>query len=151
MSFLDRIKSYFGMESQQTAEEIAYLEAKKQGYSFPHWSSVDGQCLVGVKPGFLQQCRALWDGAVFNKGGECTEAADCACDAFDLRGAMSKARPADVTPKRLIGREAGRGLRQPWHTRCCMIAGGGRIGRIPRGVTDAGATTARTSRWRGTA
>ena len=87
LSFMQKAKAFFGFRSQQTAEQIAYLEAKKAGYAFPHWDKQggnDGQCLVAVKPGFLQQCVPYAKERVYgSKIGECSEAADCDCDRFD--------------------------------------------------------------------
>ena len=91
VSFMGRMRSWFGLETQKEAEEIAFLEAKKVGYAFPHYSESTRECYLGVKPGFLEQCRSQpMRPEVDEQGdtveGECKTAIDCTCDRFDLRG-----------------------------------------------------------------
>jgi len=88
---MGRMRSWFGLETQKEAEEIAFLEAKKVGYGFPYYSEATRECYLGVKPGFLEQCRAqpmrpTEDEQGDEVEGECKSAVDCTCDRFDLEG-----------------------------------------------------------------
>jgi len=95
VSFMGRMRSWFGLETQKEAEEIAFIEAKKVGYAFPHYSESTRECYLGVKPGFLEQCRSQpMRPEVDDQGdtveGECKSAIDCTCDRFDLKGVSTK-------------------------------------------------------------
>ena len=90
VSFMGKMRSYFGLETQKEAEQIAFLEAKKVGYTFPHYSESDRECFLAVKPGYLEQCRNAAHGSIgdVRKGesGECETSADCVCDRFNVPG-----------------------------------------------------------------
>ena len=88
LSFMGKLRSFFGLETAKEAEQIAFLEAKKVGYTFPHYSEDDRECFLAVRPGFLEQCRNEAHGsigeALRSETGECETSAECECNRFDL-------------------------------------------------------------------
>ena len=126
---MGKMRSYFGLETQKEAEQIAFLEAKKVGYTFPHYSESDRECFLAVKPGYLEQCRNAAHGSIgdVRKGesGECETSADCMCDRFDDKEVSMPCTDEVVKFLTVTDKDAAVGnfldpKRYSWETRCYM-------------------------------